>query len=318
MSKLPKSIIFCFITFILISCSNDNKYISKSFYALGTIVNITVPAKNENLIEKTYKLIQNKESEIKSFYENINSAKPFQKIKINSEIKSLLKDSIYFSNISNGKFDITIYTITSLYGFPEGPFKQPAYEKIRDALTKIGISHIHMENETIFKDNDILIDMGAYAKGYIVDKAVELLKNNGVKNAIVDAGGDLFALGDKNGKKWKIAIKHPDKPDSFLSIVSIANKAVVTSGNYERFFITKDGKRIIHIFDATTGKTANNYKSISVIADNTEIADALSTVYFLLPIEKIKKLCEKLNTPVLVYTLDNKLIKLCSWESYEN
>ncbi|MGA1862174.1 FAD:protein FMN transferase [Deferribacter thermophilus] len=285
---------------------------------MGTIINITLPSNKTSLFDESYKLIKNEETEITDFYKEFNNSKPNEKIVINNKIKSLLADAIKYSKISEGRFDITIYTITSLFGFPEGPFKTPSNNELEAAKKKIGISHIHLSDNFIYKDTNILIDMGAFAKGYIVDRVIDFLKTKGVNNAIVDAGGDLFALGDKNGKKWKIAIKHPDKNDDFLSVISIANKAVVTSGNYERFFISETGERIIHIFDAKTGKTANNYKSVSVIANDTKTADALSTIYFLLPIEKIKTLCKKLNTPVLIYTLDNKLLKLCNWAQYEN
>ncbi|KAA0256879.1 FAD:protein FMN transferase [Deferribacter autotrophicus] len=318
MSRVLRKALFCFIIFTLISCSSQNSYETNSYYALGTILNITLPKSKSEFFEKTYKLIKKKEDKIKSFYDNFNSSPTHSKIVIDDEIYKLFKKAQFFYNLSEHKFDITIYTLTSLYGFPEGPFKVPTNKELNTAKKKLGFKNIQFDKNYVIKQTDLKIDMGAYAKGYIVDKAIELLKKNGTESAIVDAGGDLFALGLKNGKKWRIAIKHPDIENRFLSIVNVSNKAVVTSGNYERFFITKNGEKIIHIFDATTGKTANNYKSISVIADTTEMADGLSTLFFLLSLEKIEDLCKKYNAPTLVYTIDNKLIKLCSWESYEN
>ncbi|MGA1846511.1 FAD:protein FMN transferase [Deferribacter abyssi] len=318
MSRVFRKALLCFITLLIISCSNQSNYETNSFYVLGTILNITLPKSKNNFFNITYKFIKKKEDKINSFYNKFNSSPIYTKIVIDDEIYNLLKKAQFFYNISKHKFDISIYTLTSLYGFPEGPFKIPSNKNIDNAMKMIGLKNIQLNRNHIIKLTNLKIDMGAYAKGYIVDEAIELLKKNGIESAIVDAGGDLFALGLKNGNKWRIAIKHPDTENSFLSIVNVSNKAVVTSGNYERFFITKDGKKIIHIFDATTGKSANNYKSISVIANTTELADGLSTLFFLLSLKEIENLCSRFNTPTLVYTLDNKIIKLCSWETYEN
>ena len=93
--------------------------------------------------------------------------------------------------------------------------------------------------------------------------------------------------------------------------------AVATSGDYERFFM-KNGIRYNHIFDMSTMEPANLYRSVSVIADNCETADGLSTVFFLLPENEAAEVCKRTETPVLIYTHDNRVIKLCGWENFEN
>ena len=158
--------------------------------------------------------------------------------------------------------------------------------------------------------------MGAYAKGYIVDKGIEFLKSEEIKSAMINAGGDLYALGNKKNRKWHIAIKNPDNKKKFLSIIALKNKAVATSGNYERYF-EKNGRRYTHIFNALTLQSVNNYKSISVIADTVEKSDGLATVYYLMNIEKMRETCRKLKTPLLVYTKKSEKIKLCGWQEYE-
>ncbi|MBC7196762.1 MAG: FAD:protein FMN transferase, partial [Deferribacterales bacterium] len=152
---------------------------------------------------------------------------------------------------------------------------------------------------------------------YIVDKVAKFLLNEGVESFILNAGGDLFASNRKNNRKWRIAIKNPERENDFLSIINLENKAVATSGNYERYF-EKDGKRYIHIFNALDGLNANTYQSVSVIADTVEKADGLATVFFLMGLDEIEKVCKVENVSVLIYTLDSKKIKMCNWESFED
>jgi len=316
MSFLQKTAIFCCLILVLYGCGQ--RYDKKSFYALGTIIDITLQEKDISYFDNIKTLINTYEKSITNAAHDINTAKKNEKVTVSNEIVELLKQSSYYYNLSNGHFDITIATITSLYGFPEGPFKIPNNKHINKAKTQVGFHNlkINYENNTLTKSTDILIDTGAFSKGTIVDKTVEYLKSVGVKSAIVNAGGDLYCIGDKNENQWTIAIKHPDENSNLLSTIFIKEKAVATSGDYERSF-EENGKRINHIFDAITFSTSDKYKSMSVIADNTETADALSTVYYLLPVKEIKKLCQEMDTPVLIYTKTGEIIKLCGWDLYE-
>jgi thiamine biosynthesis lipoprotein len=312
MSKLFILSLSCIIIFI--SCSKKEEFEHRTFYKLGTLIELTLPKKNKDVVNKIVQLINKEESEINSFTKKINTSKINTEVKINSQGYRLLKKAEYFYKLSDAHFDITLATITKQYGFPEGPFKIPA--DLNKYKKNTGFKYLKFTKNYVKKYKNLMIDTGAYSKGYIVDKAVDLVKKNNISNGIINAGGDLYALGTKNGKKWKIGIKNPTSSTDFLSIVNLSNSALATSGNYERFFI-KNGKKIIHIFDGITKETANNYQSISVIAENVETADGLATVYFLMNLNDIKNNCKKLNTPVLVYDLKGHIHKLCHWEKYE-
>ena len=311
MSLLRYVTLFSIVIFI-VSC--NEKYSNHTFYEMGTVVEITLQDNDE--VKKVLGIIKSTTNMITETTKQINNAKINEKITLNNDFKHLINKSNYFNKISNGRFDITLATITSLYGFPDGPFKIPADSVLKRAYEIFGQKNIIIKNNQIIKKTNLEIDTGAYSKGYIVDKAISYLKSQKISGGLINAGGDLYALGNKNGRKWKIAIQHPSSKEKYLSIVNLENSALATSGNYERFF-EKNVKRIIHIFDGKTGKTANNYQSVSVIADTTEMADGLATVYFLSTVDEIKKQCKKLKTPVLIYTLDNKLLKLCDWERFE-
>jgi len=307
-----KKIIFSvLIILILISC--DRRFITKTGFWMGTIVDVTFDPDKVNTVDDALKYLESLESKINKFTNELNDKGAAI---VDKDTKYLISRNEFFKTLSGGRFDISIGTISYLYGFPEGPFDVPDENAVSKSLEKIHKNRFIIGDNKVLKSEDVKIDMGAYGKGYIVDKVTEYLKENGIKNFIFNAGGDLFASGSKNGKKWKIAIKHPESEKKFLSVIGLSDKAVATSGNYERYF-EKDGRRYIHIFDALTGKNANNYQSISVIAENVEKADGLATVFFLLSVDEIKDICAKQKTPVMIYTLDNKLLKLCGWENFE-
>jgi thiamine biosynthesis lipoprotein len=133
----------------------------------------------------------------------------------------------------------------------------------------------------------------------------------------VNAGGDLYAAGTKSGIIWRFGITDPNKTLEYLSAVNLEDKALATSGNYEREYTTDKGDRISHIFNALTGENVRLHKSVSVIAESAEAADALATIYFMLTEVEIKELCEKLSTPVFIVSRDDKQIRLCGWEKFE-
>jgi len=315
-AKTFATLFLILILFVISGCRDKKQYNTRSFYEMGTIVNITLNSQNDYIINELNKRMKSWENEISGFAKKVNNAGPGKSISVSAIIYSLLQKADYYKKLSNDKFDITVATISSLYGFPEGPFRVPDNGTIQKKSGDVGFSNLVFDKKSLIKKTELKIDTGAYAKGYIVDKGIEFLKSEGIKSAMINAGGDLYALGSKKNRKWHIAIKNPDNKKKFLSIIALKNKAVATSGNYERYF-EKNGQRYTHIFDATTLKSANNYKSISVIADTVERSDGLATVYYLMDINKIRESCSRLKTPVLVYTKKLEKIKLCGWQEYE-
>jgi len=301
MPRLFTQIICLILIALTFGCSE--KFETERFYSMGTFVSITLPEKHKNLEIDVRSKMTKLENLVKSSSEKANESQNFNFTGVMNELAEYGEQ---YSEMTEGRFSIYAYTIAKLYGFHEGPYTEPSEDDIEKAV------------DDIDKMKDVKMDMGAFAKGYIVDKAVELLRSKGVDNAMINAGGDLYAIGIKGDRKWRVAVKHPDKTDEFISIVHLEDKALATSGDYERFFETKNGKRIYHIFDATTGKNPEFYRSVSVIADTTEKADALATIFFLLPETDIKIRCSKLKTPVLLYNKKDVVKKLCGWENFEN
>ncbi|ADD67967.1 ApbE family lipoprotein [Denitrovibrio acetiphilus DSM 12809] len=301
MHKMLHLTLYSFLILTLAACSDP--YRTERFYSMGTFVSVTLTEKNFDKTQDIRAKMQELENTIKSATETANKTQNFNFSGVMQELNIRGSE---FSDITDGRFNIFAHTISILYGFPEGPFRVPDDNELDQAL------------DNIDKKQNVMVDMGAYAKGYIVDKAVSRLKAENINSALINAGGDLYAMGSKGARKWRVAIKHPETSEEMLSIVNLRNKALATSGDYERFFQADDGTMIFHIFDATTGKNPLFYSSVSVIADDTVTADGLATVFFLLPPEDIKIQCSRLKTPVLLFTKDKEKIKLCGWEKFEN
>jgi len=231
------------------------------------------------------------ESELATINRNA-AAKP---VKISKELFKLLQRSIEFSELSDGAFDITFASVGFLYNYRE--HKRPSDEKIGQHLDAISFKNIKLnkkEQSVAFSHKDTKIDLGGIAKGHAVDNAIEILRNCGIQNALVTAGGDSRILGDKNGRPWVMGIRHPRDRTKVVVRIPLSNAAISTSGDYERYFV-ENGKRYHHIIMPSTGKSVSHSWSVSILANDTLTSDALSTTLFVLGTEKGLQLINSLN-----------------------
>ena len=317
--KCIKVILIIIFALSITACDKSRKPVDKMFFEMGTVVHISIEEKDADKTPQIVAFMKELTNTIKKNQADISESDAFEKIEVSKDFINIYKRTAIYNKMSSGAYDPTTITVASLYGFPDKMFHMPSDKEIETAKKSAGLDKI------VFKDgafsklfDDTLIDVSANSKGYIVDETVKFMKKAGFENFIVNAGGDVYVSGLKYGETpYKIYIEEPEKENGIANIIKLTNKAVATSGNYERFFINDEGKRITHIFDGRTFTSSNNYKSVSVIADTTEMADGLATMYFLSSIEEIKNHCQSLNTPVFLITLDNRKIRLCGWEQYE-
>ncbi|MBI3188347.1 MAG: FAD:protein FMN transferase, partial [Gammaproteobacteria bacterium] len=154
--------------------------------------------------------------------------------------------------------------------------------------------HLDESRRTIrFATKDVRIDLGGIAKGYAIDKAVNIMKSCGIEHGFVKAGGDSYVLGDRNGQPWMLGIKHPRQNNKVVVRLPLMNVAVSTSGDYERFFI-ENGARIHHILKPATGKPVTDKWSVTVIGDSAMMTDALSTTLFVMDVKSGMALIDKI------------------------
>jgi thiamine biosynthesis lipoprotein len=209
-----------------------------------------------------------------------------QAVKVSHELFDVIKQSVYFSTLSDGAFDITFASVGFYYDYRDNKF--PSDTVIENTKPLINYRSLVLDdthNTIAFKKPGVKVDLGGIAKGYAVDKCIELLKKADVSHAFVQAGGDSRLLGDKRGRLWSIGIQHPRQENKVLTQLPAENVAISTSGDYERFFIHND-ERIHHIIDPSTGRSSKQSISVTVIANDSITADALSTSVFVLGAEK--------------------------------
>lgn len=206
------------------------------------------------------------------------------KLKVSADTFYVLKKSLEFWQKSSGAFDITVAPLVKLWGFTNQKFQVPSENKIRTTLALVGSDKIILhekDNVVEFKIPGMSIDLGAIAKGFALDCAVKKLKENNISSCLINAGGQVYALGDKFGQIWKIAIS-PGPKSEIGQMLTLNNESASTSGNSEQFFF-KEGRRYCHIIDPRTGYPADTgITSVTVVANQGLTADALSTAIFVL------------------------------------
>lgn len=226
---------------------------------------------------------------------NIINTSQGQAVEVNPVVASLIEDSLYYSELSNGTFDITVAPLSNLWNFTGDTHQVPSDEDITKSLSYVNYKNISVEENVVTLSNsNAQIDLGGIAKGFVADKIKSYMIQMGVNSAIIDLGGNILTIGSKdNNENYNIGIKKPfGNADEYAAIVKVSDLSVVTSGVYERYFYDND---ILyhHILDTTTGYPVdNNLLSVTIISNESLTGDALSTTCFALGLKKGKKLIE--------------------------
>lgn len=190
----------------------------------------------------------------------------------------LIGRSLEIGRLTGGAFDVTFAGVGKLWDFKREPPRIPTPDEIKAALTRVDYRRVLVDPaaNTVTLPEGMRIGLGGIAKGYGVDRAMAVLMARGIKHAVVNAGGDLKALGRNQGRPWEIAIKHPRERERVLAVLPVSNVCVVTSGDYERFF-EHEGRRYHHIIDPRTGYPSTGCMSATITAPDAAFADALAT-----------------------------------------
>ena len=229
-------------------------------------------------------------------------------------VANLVKRSLDIYKKTDGLFDITIYPLMELWGFPTKNYKVPSEKEIEEKLKLVGSDKIDFNEETrkiSFKNKGMEIDFGGIGKGYITDELVKILTDEKVESAIINLGGNVFGFRKKpEGSLWNIAIRDPNEPDKYMAAIRLEDSAVITSGGYERYF-EENGIIYHHILDPRTGKPSESgLKSVSIISKDGTLADALSTSLFIMGEEKAIGYWKENGDDfdILLMTKDNRLL----------
>ena len=208
---------------------------------------------------------------------------------LSTDTKDIVSKELEINKTKNGAFDISIYPLMVKWGFTTQKYNVPSKNEISKLLKDVDSSKIIFDEKSgnIKLKENMKIDLGGIAKGYTSNRVMQIFKECGVKSGLVSLGGNVQALGTKtDGTAWQIAIENPDKSSDYIGVVSVKDKAVITSGGYERYF-EKNGKTYHHILDPETGYPAESgLKSVTIVSDDGTLADALSTSLFVMGKEK--------------------------------
>ena len=230
------------------------------------------------------------------------------------EFLRILRKAYYYSQITEGYFDMTVQPILDLYTRSfSATGSPPTQEDIDSALRSVGYMNVIITDSSVTLHNDTKLTLNALVKGYAVDSAIDIILEHNISSALVNAGGDLRAIGKKpDGSLWSIALANPDNTQEFLTVIDADNIAVATSGNYERYF--DPSRRFHHIVDPHTGYSAQGLISVTIIAPTASQADALATAVFVMGKEKGLDLIQRLETvEALLVTEDRELVYSSSY-----
>ncbi|MBS1126153.1 MAG: hypothetical protein H6Q93_142 [Nitrospirae bacterium] len=309
---------FLLLCMLLSSCSaNRLSAYKKSKALLDTFVTITVVAASQDMadkaIEDAFNVIE-KFGDLVNFYSDkselsaINRNAGIREVRVSPETLDIIEKALFVSEKSGGAFDPTIGPEIKLWDFLKKV--KPSDAEIRKNLPLVNYKNIIIDRtkSTVFLSRrDMLLDLGGIAKGFAADLAVQSLKQKGISSGLVAVAGDIKAFGLKPDKKpWIVGIKNPrqkSNDDEIIARVPLSDKAISTSGDYERYFIM-DGKRFHHLLIPKSGYPANTCQSVSVIADQGVMTDAFSTAFFVLGPERGLGLAKEMGMDVMI--IDSK------------
>ena len=281
---------------------------SRTELILDTIFEVTIfvdeEIEGDPLVREAFDKVRALEKVMSRFVTNsdvdkINQQAGKEPVEVDPRTFYVIEKSLYFGEASQGKFDVTIAPLLNLWGFGTGEEREPPEgEEIEEVLPLVDYQEIELdeENMSVFLPREeMALDLGGIAKGYIVDEIAEFLEGEGVEHGTVNAGGDIRALGTRlDGNPWRIGITHPRDRENIIAVIPVTQEAIVTSGDYERYF-NHEGERYHHILDPDTGQPAGEVMSVTVVAPDCITADSLSTAVFVLGVEEGMALLESMS-----------------------
>lgn len=277
--------------FLLASCTKPEPLYNTQSYVFGTLVDITIYGESEtkaqtlsNEIIRNFQSLHNRlhawhPSELKTINHAFSQGKT--PVAIQPDVATIIADATKLSIQSKGAFNPAIGGLIEAWGFHHDEFKPVKVDenKIRNLVqANPQMSDIVIQNGKVFSNNrSVQVDLGGYAKGYALDIALAYLRKQGAKNALINIGGNIIALGKHGEKPWRVGIQHPRKPNAIATLDLESGWAIGTSGDYQRYF-ELEGKRYCHVIDPATGYPVQGVQAVTVLIPPQNNAGTLSDV----------------------------------------
>lgn len=289
---------------------------------MDTVMNIIIYDKDDKeILDKAYERLQEIEKKMSatigtSEVNQINDNAGIEPVQVSQDTYFVLQESKYHAEISNGAYEPTIGPLVKLWNIKKEEDGDrdwlPDPEEIEKAKNLVNYRNLELldDNKVFLKYKGMRLDLGGIVKGYAADEVRRILQENGVKKAIIDLGGNVYAHGKKDHElPWNIGIQNPlEVRGGYVGIIGIEDKSIVTSGDYERYF-EYGGVRYHHILDQTTGYPSNNeITGVTIISDRSIDGDALSTTLFVLGVDKSMELVNSLEGVDAIFITKDKVI----------
>ncbi|MCM8770188.1 MAG: FAD:protein FMN transferase [Candidatus Omnitrophica bacterium] len=296
--------------------------ISRSETVLGTVVRITLPETpgTKEALSGAFDLIQSLEK-VFSVHQSDSELSRINRLhggRLSPAMKDLIKRALSISQLSSGAFDPTCGALVSLYRKAEKTRRAPRESEIIKAKESVGWEKLRVEGDHLSMPAGMKLDLGGIAKGYIVDQVVRMLRVSGFSHGLVDGGGDIFCWGfNPEGYPWQVGIQNPWKASNILAILSLSDRGIATSGDYQRYLMIR-GKKYGHIVDPRTGRTVQGFPtSVTVVASDCATADGLATACFVLGREQGMQLLRNLDgVEGMIIDQDGQKVTTPGWAKF--
>ena len=309
---------------LLIGCSEETEesvVLQSTLFAMDTVVDLTVVAPDDATARRaigeatlTIESIQawGSADDPASETARINATIEDYSGSVSNDFAATLRIALEVAEDSNGAFDPTIRPLVELWNFSDEDHTVPTIEELEELLSLVDYRRVELLDNHLTLPPDYRLDLGAVAKGYIVDQALRAMKEQGATAGLVSAGGDVAGFGERpSGGAWVIGIQHPREAEQLFGTLPLENAAVATSGDYERYF-ELDGIRYHHLLDPATGYPARGLTSVTILAPTCAEADAWATAVFVLGLEAGLALLEEQSEleGLLLYEIEGELRQL--------
>jgi FAD:protein FMN transferase len=290
------------MAFLAFSCSRgDRPELHKlGRFAMGTLVEVTLRGTSQETREASQAVFEELKrlEDLTSFHKpsaltavNDNAGK--KPVHADRELFSMIREALRVAKATNGAFDPTVGALTRLWQFSGGQDPRlPEQKEIDEALTRVGWQKVQLDTAagTIFlPEQGMALDLGGLVKGVALNRAAQIVKDKGIASALINIGGDIVAVGEKTpGKPWRVGVKDPRNEGGIVAVAPLADKVIVTSGDYERFFV-RDGRRYHHILNPRTGYPAEGSQSVTIVGPIGVTLQPFGTAAFVTgPVEGLK------------------------------
>jgi len=297
-AKKIRAMLAAFLPLLVWSCGSgpsDELYRSTRFL-MGTLVEVTVSGPKDRAKADSEAIFNEMKrvEDLASFHKpsalaKVNASSGGPPVKTDPELLKLIREALNIARETGGAYDPTVGAVTRLWNFSGGEPRLPSQVEIDQALAKVGWERVKIDESAGTVElpaAGMALDLGGIAKGYSLDRAREVIKSLDIKAALVNAGGDIVAVGEKApGKPWRVGVQDPRNPTGMIAVANLKDKVIVTSGDYERCFV-QNGKRYHHILDPKSGYPATGMQSVTIVGNSGVECEPRGTSAFVLGAEK--------------------------------